>query len=117
MLCLISDENVTGHIVAGLLRRQCPDLDLVRAQDVGLMNTPDPDILEWAAREGRIVLTDDAATMIDFAWERVRQGLPMPGLFVLRDRGSISDVIDTILFAAENSTPDDWQNLVTFVPF
>ena len=46
MLCLMSDENVNGHIVAGLRRRQCPDLDLVRAQDVGLMNTPDPDILE-----------------------------------------------------------------------
>ena len=50
MLCLISDENVNGHVVAGLQRRQCPDLDLVRAQDEGLMNTPDPDILEWAAQ-------------------------------------------------------------------
>ena len=55
--------------------------------------------------------------MIDFAWDRVRQGLPMPGLFVLRERGSISDVIETILFAAENSTPGDWQDLVTFVRF
>ena len=35
MLRLLADENFSGDIVRGLLLRQ-PDLDLVRAQDVGL---------------------------------------------------------------------------------
>ena len=42
MLPLLSYENFNGDIVRGLLRRR-PDLDLVRVQDVGLMQTPD----EW----------------------------------------------------------------------
>ena len=49
MLQLPIDEDVHGDIVNGLRRRQ-PGLDVVRVQDVGLRQTPDPDILEWAAR-------------------------------------------------------------------
>ena len=49
MLRLVSDENFNGDIIRGLFRR-LPELDLVRVQDVGLMQTPDPDILQWAAR-------------------------------------------------------------------
>ena len=45
MLRLVSDENFNGDIVRGLFRRQ-PGLGLVRVQDVGLVQTPDTDILE-----------------------------------------------------------------------
>ena len=41
MLRLVTDENFNGDIVRGLLRRH-PELDLVRVQDVGLVETPDP---------------------------------------------------------------------------
>jgi hypothetical protein len=43
MLRLVSDENFNGDIVRGLFRRH-PGLELVRVQDVGLTQTPDPDI-------------------------------------------------------------------------
>ena len=43
MMRLVSDENFNGDTVRGMLRRR-PDLELVRVQDVGLMQTPDPDI-------------------------------------------------------------------------
>ena len=49
---LLTDENFNGAILRGLVRR-LPELDIIRVQDVGLMNTGDPDILEWAANEGR----------------------------------------------------------------
>lgn len=67
---LLSDENFRGAIVRGLLRRR-PSLDLVRVPDVGLTEADDPAILAWAATEGRLVLTHDAATLIGFAYERV----------------------------------------------
>jgi hypothetical protein len=50
MLPLVADEDVHGDIIRGLRRRQ-PTIDLVRVQDVGLDNTPDPQVLEWAANE------------------------------------------------------------------
>ena len=70
MLKLVSDENFDGDILRGLYRRR-PDLDVVRVQDVGLNATSDPDILEWAAVEGRILLTHDRDTMPYFAYQRV----------------------------------------------
>jgi hypothetical protein len=42
---LLTDENFNGAILRGIVRR-LPELDIIRVQDVGLMATDDPDILE-----------------------------------------------------------------------
>ncbi len=78
-MLFLSDEDFNNRIVRGLLRR-FPHLDLVRTQDVGLAGKHDTKVLEWAAREGRLVLTHDFATMLDFAYNRIECGLPMPGV-------------------------------------
>jgi hypothetical protein len=62
MLRFLTDEDFDGRLTSALLAR-VPGLDLVRTQDTGLMHTPDPDILAWAAGEGRIVLSHDRNTM------------------------------------------------------
>ena len=80
MLRFVADENFNGAIVRGLRRRR-PALDLVRLQDVGLSGINDPDLLAWAAREQRVILTHDVATLREYAENRVRAGLPMPGVF------------------------------------
>src|SRR5690242_9579765 len=82
MLRLASDENFRGAILRGLFRRQ-PDIDLIRVQDAGLSGADDPSVLEWAASEGRILLTRDKATLPDAAYDRLKTGDPMPGVFVL----------------------------------
>jgi predicted nuclease of predicted toxin-antitoxin system len=64
---LLTDENFDGDIVRGLLRRM-PELDVVRVQDVGLAETPDPNILAWAAADQRILLTHDRDTVPGFAY-------------------------------------------------
>src|SRR5215211_5707626 len=102
MLLLVSDENFNNDIVRGLLRRK-PDLDIVRVQDVGLRGEEDPVILEWAAQEGRVLLTHDAATMTYFAYERVRVGKPMPGVIEVADDLPIGKVVEDILLLAEYS--------------
>jgi predicted nuclease of predicted toxin-antitoxin system len=82
MLHLLSDENFNGDIVRGLLLRQ-PEMDLVRVQDVGLEGMDDPHVLDWAAGNGRVVLTHDRSTLRDFAFLRVEYAEPMPGVFVV----------------------------------
>ena len=79
MLRLLADENLNNRIVRALRLRE-PSLDLVRVQDVGLRGADDPVVLDWAASEGRIVLTHDASTMTRYAYERVEAGNPMPGV-------------------------------------
>lgn len=54
MLRLLADENLNHDLVRGVLRRR-PDLSLVSVREVGLGNVDDGAILEWAARERRLV--------------------------------------------------------------
>ena len=115
MLLLVSDENFNNDIVRGLLRRN-PDLDIVRVQDVGLRGADDPEILEWAANEDRVVLTHDAATMASFAYDRVREGLSMPGVIEVADDLPIGQVIEDVLLLAEYSEKHEWEGQVVYLP-
>src|SRR5687768_1166399 len=98
----LADENFNGAVVRGVLRRN-PSVDLVRVQDVGLTGTDDPALLQWAADEGRILLTHDVSTITRYANERTRAGLPMPGVFEVTRSVSIRQAIDDILLLAECS--------------
>ena len=115
MLRLLADENIHGDVIRGLLRRQ-PSLDIQRVQHVGLRTASDPVTLKWAAAENRIVLTKDRSTMIGFAWDRVRAGLPMPGVLVLPEGAGIGPIIDAILLANACSSQDEWRDQVQFLP-
>ena len=79
MLRLAADENFNNDIVRGLLRRK-PDLEIVRVQDVGLSGADDPDVLEWTAKEDRILLTHDVRTITRHAYSRVEANQTMPGV-------------------------------------
>src|SRR5215203_148066 len=68
---LLADENFNGRILRAL-QRQIPDLDVVRVQDTFLYGTDDQPLLQFAADENRIVLTNDVETLVGYAWERVR---------------------------------------------
>ena len=73
MLRLAADENFNNDILRALLRRQ-RDLDIVRVQDAGLSGAEDREILEWAAREDRVLLTHDVTTLTRHAFDRVKAG-------------------------------------------
>lgn len=115
MVKFLSDENFNNQIVRGVLR-QNTDVNIVRVQDVGLSGVDDPNVLEWSAQEGRIVLTHDVATMITFAYERIQSGLPMPGLFEVSRRVPIGLAIEEILLIAECSAEGEWNDKVIFLP-
>jgi hypothetical protein len=115
MLRFAADENFNNDIVRGLLRRK-PDLDLVRVQDAGLSGAEDSKVLEWAAKEGRILLTHDVSTMTRYAYERVQRHKPMPGIFEVSRNLPIGNVIEDILLLAEYSLDDEWNGQVRYLP-
>jgi len=115
MLRYLADENFHGDVVTGLLTR-CPTLDLLRVQDVGLLQAEDPEILAWSAEQQRIVLTRDRATMPDFAFARIASGELMSGLFVMRVRLSVARAIDELLALDDLSQPEDWDGQVVHIP-
>lgn len=115
MIRLAVDENFDNDIVRGILRRK-PDIDIVRIQDAGLRGKDDPSILEWAAQEGRVLFTNDVHTMTDFAYERVRNGLPMPGVFEVSRDVPIGQVIEDMILVAEGSIAGEWEGQVLYLP-
>jgi hypothetical protein len=111
MLRLISDHNFNRRILRGLRRRR-PTVDLVRAVDVGLSEADDRVLLEWAAAEGRILVTHDVNTIPGFANDRVRAGLPMPGVLLVPKSVAIGQAISDLELAIEAQTADDCKDQV-----
>jgi predicted nuclease of predicted toxin-antitoxin system len=111
----LADENFNGKILAGLFAA-LPDLDIIRAQDSGAHRSPDPELLEWAAQQGRILLTHDVQTITGYAYDRVRAGLPMPGVIEVRVSQGIGAAIEDLVLLISASTPDEFEDQVRYVP-
>jgi uncharacterized protein DUF5615 len=111
----LADECFNEHILDGLFARE-PSLDIVRASEVGLVETPDHLILEWAAREARVVLTHDAQTMPGYAFDRVRAGLTMPGVIFVPQSVAVATAIDDLLIYTLAGQDSDFDDQVRYVP-
>lgn len=115
MIRLLADENFNGRVLRGV-QRAAPDADIVRVQDTPLYGAPDPEVLAWAAEEGRILLTYDNETMVGFAGDRLEAELPMPGLIVARESIPIGQVVADLLVILGASDPAEWENVISFLP-
>jgi hypothetical protein len=115
MLALAADENFNNDIIRGMLRRR-PDLNIVRVQDVGLSGASDSVVLEWAAAEGRVLLTHDVSTITRHAYERSSAGLPMPGVFQVAREVPIGVAIKDLILLAEYSRDAEWNGQVRYLP-
>jgi hypothetical protein len=115
MLSLLADENLNSAILRGLIRLKA-DLDIVRVQDVGLSATDDPLILEWAAKQDRVLLTHDVSTITKYAYERVRTDKYMPGVIEVSRKVPLGMAIEEILFIAEVCEQGELEGQIIYLP-
>lgn len=116
MFRLVADADFRGTLVRALLRH-LPKVDIVRAQDVGLRTALEPDVLAWAASEGRILLSHDQNTMVKFANQRIESGLTMPGVFLVPHQEIRPGLlVEEIRLLTEGSSPEEWKDRVVFLP-
>jgi hypothetical protein len=115
MLRLVSDADFNQDVLRGIGQANS-EVDLIRVADVGLLRAHDPLILAWAANHARIVITHDRNTMTGYAYDRVRAGLPMSGVFVIRNKPPLRIMIEEILLVAGASSQEEWINQVVFLP-
>jgi len=115
MLALAADENFNNDILRGLLRRK-PDLDVIRIQDAGLSGADDRAVLEWAAREHRVLLTHDVSTITLYANDRIREGKRMAGVFEVSRSVPIKVAIEDVLLLAECSNEAEWEGQIRYLP-
>lgn len=88
---LLIDENLSPR-VAG--RLATADHDAVHVVDVGLGNTDDPVILDWASTNGRVIVTADT----DFGGLLAAGGGTRPSVVLLR--------------SSDHLTPDEQADLL-----
>lgn len=80
------------------------------------LGSTDPDILLWAAKEARILVSKDRTTMPGLLAQHLQSGRHSPGVLVIRPRSSIPAVLDFLKAAAHASKPEDWENQVRYIP-
>lgn len=115
MIRFLTDEDFKSSILAGVKFR-LPELDIVRVQDCGLRSFRDPQILDFAAAEDRIVLSHDVGTMETHARNRLLSGKPMRGLFLISQSFPIGRSIEEIVTLAECSRSDEWNEMIIHLP-
>lgn len=115
MAQFLADEDFNGRIVRGLLRRRS-ELDIVRAQDMGLTSAMDDAILQWAADRNRVLLTHDARTMPRHAFGRLDSGLHIAGILIVDDLAPIGVCIDDILLIDEVNEAGEWRDRMIYLP-
>ena len=115
MIPLAADEDFDNRVVRGVLRKE-PNMNLIRVQDAGLSGACDPKVLEWAAREGRVLFSHDANTMIKYAKRRLEKGLFMPGLFIAPRVLPTGDVVEDVLLVATLSLDGEYEGQIRFLP-
>jgi hypothetical protein len=116
MIRFLADEDFNGRIVRGLFLRN-GDLDLVRAQDVGLGGAVDDVVLEWSDTNGRLLLTHDGRTMPNHVRNRLASGAHVPGVFIVDDFASIGECVEDLLLVAECSEQSEWRDRIIYLPF
>ena len=115
MIRLLADENFDGRILDGL-RARLPAVDIIRVQDTDIYQAADALVLERAAGENRVLLSHDVSTLVNDAYDRVKAGFTMPGVIEVHKDTPIGQAIDELEILIGAGQPEDFENLVKFVP-
>jgi predicted nuclease of predicted toxin-antitoxin system len=115
MLRLLIDENFDHNILRGLIRR-VPQLDAVVVAQIGLAGTADINLLRWAARENRTMLTHDVSTMTEAANQLMAQQEPMAGVIVVPDQWAIGKAIDDLELSVQGQSQSEMHGLIQYLP-
>jgi hypothetical protein len=111
----LADNDLREQIIIGVLRR-APDVEFLRARDLGLANLPDAVVLAYAARQGLVVVSHDVNTMSATAYERLAAGQEIHGLLIARQTGNLGAVVDSLVLIATSSESEEWRGRVVFLP-
>jgi hypothetical protein len=78
-------------------------------------STSDPEILLWAESEGRVLVSRDKSTLPNHLIEHLAQGHHSPGIFIVRTRPRIGEVIELLVLAAYASDSEEWRDRIEFL--
>jgi hypothetical protein len=115
------DENLDDPLRSAVARHNARGIDPIDAVQVGgpsdlPRGSDDPDILIWAEREGRILVSFDRSTLPNFLSDHLQAGRHSPGIFLIRRGATLTEVVDFLVLATSASEPWEWEDRCQFIP-
>lgn len=116
-----ADNDLRFGIVKAVRRRE-PAIDLRSAQEARLSHIPDPELLDRAWAENRVlishrvVVTHDLSTMVPALHSLLRSAPRCAPIVFVPDSLPVSAAIDDLLLLDECATEADWSAGVLYLP-
>ena len=94
-------------------------LDVVRVGDadgppLGIL--PDPELIAWAAANGRILVGLDKSTLPSHLANFLNAGNQSPGVIFLRTDLTRNDVLELLILIAHACEATEWANTYRWIP-
>src|SRR5438128_11779940 len=120
-LRFLLDEQLRGPLWQAIVQHNAGGADVVDAVRVGdppdlPLGSSDADILLWAEREGRILITRDVSTMLTHLVNHRQLGHRSPGIFAIRHNSSLSQVVFSLALYGHAGDPADVEDRIVFIP-
>ena len=120
-LAYVLDEHLRGPLWSAIQRHNARGANLIDAVRVGDADGPplgatDAEIVRWAEKSGRIIVTFDERTMPGHFAEFLRSGSHSPGLFMIRPGQHLLEIVEFLALAALASEPQEWVDQVVYLP-
>jgi hypothetical protein len=111
------DTSLWRAISAHNRSKPAEAIDVVRVGDDGpITGTPDRELIEWAARENRIIVSRDRNTLIAAHDLYVSEGNVTPGLWILKRTAAAGQFVEFLALAAHCSEAYEFASRVEHVP-
>ncbi len=120
-LCYLLDEHFRGDFWRAIQDHNAQSADPIDAVRVGdppdlPLSSPDTAVLAWAEHAGRVLISRDRRTMVAELAAHLQAGGTCPGLFIVRRRCRLADVLDFLIEAAQAGDEDQWRDQAIFIP-
>ncbi len=120
-LAYVLDEHLRGALWQAIQQHNTASAFPIDGMQVGdpldlPLGSSDPDILLWAEREGRVVVTLDRRTMPGHLAAHLQAGHHCAGLFILRSRATIPQIVDYLAAAAYAADPAILRDRYEYIP-
>lgn len=121
-LAFLLDEHLRGGGLWQAIQQHnalgADPIDTIRVGDSPdlPLGTPDPDILLWAERQGRILISLDNKTLQRHLTLHLQAGHHSPGAFIVRPGCTVLQVLAALVLIAHAGNPLSYRDRIEFIP-
>jgi hypothetical protein len=121
-LCFVLDEHLRGGALwQAVQQHNARGVDPIDATRVGdppdlPVGTADPDLLQWAERNNRILVSLDKRTLPAHLAAHIQAGRHSPGILIIRPASTPAQVLFALALIAHAGNAVDYQDRIDFIP-